>query len=594
LAASGTAQVFTATGAGTITYIHLTFGPVTGGDAANVIQNSTLNINCDGNPQLVSLGGFFLSQDSPAAFDTEYIGIPSTVAGFATNETFNRRTQINFYSGCTMTVVNASSTGASQVFADVAYRSGTPSSGPTNYWNAFTAPFQQLPANTSAYNFPQVYILPPTTFSGGGEFEYIEEYFNSASSYGYMESTPIVLADSGIAAQSGGHEDFYGSGYYCNAVNGTPQSFTTSKYGCLLSAGLQNKASADDFVGYRFFTSNPADNIFFNSTLSVSSANGGSNCCSAGTVGWGGMVSYFSRVPTVAQINFSPAAGTYTGTQSVALSGGPTGDYVCYATGSTVPVSNGSGGCSTGTLYSSAASVATSETLNAVGAKSGYNSSPMSSAAYIINAAYSSPTYRTTCNNTPGAGTTTTVNCTLTPTAGDLVFAVCRGGNASQTSYTVTSSPSGTYAAMTIANGAGGSSQASYGFGATGGSTTFTCTTGAGGTNYQGIQVLDYAPGSVTSLAAGSSNVLASTSTFTSAAISTTGAAFFIACGDAQYGPPTLSVGNINGNTATARTLASPSSGCEDLSVASSATSATGTIGASSAGTWDGVIAAFH
>lgn len=212
---------------------------------------------------------------------------------------------------------------------------------------------------------------------------------------------------------------------------------------------------------------------------------------------------------------------------------------------------------------------------------------------FTFNLTYASPTYRTTCNNTPGAGTTTTVNCTLTPTAGDLLFVMCRGG-ANVGTYTASSSPSGTYTQLSAtATTSNGSSQASYSFRATGGSTTITCTAGQN-QNYQGIQVLDYAPGSVTSLAAGGPNVLTSTSTYTSAAISTTGASFVVACGDAQYGPPTFTVGNINGSTATARTLTSPSSGCEDLSVATSMTGAVATIGASSAGTWDGVIAAFQ
>jgi len=209
------------------------------------------------------------------------------------------------------------------------------------------------------------------------------------------------------------------------------------------------------------------------------------------------------------------------------------------------------------------------------------------------SSSYTSPTYRTTCNNSPSAGATTTVNCSLTATAGDFLFVLCRGGQ--NTTQTVTTSPSGTFTQMGQVNNSSGSSQASYSFGATGGSTTFTCTAPGGGTTYQGIQVLDYAPGSITSLAAGSGNTInSSTSTFTSSAVSVTGSAFYVVCGDAQYGPPTITVGTINGSTATGRTLSSPSSACEDLSVATTTSGATGTLNASSAGTWDGVIAVFQ
>ena len=208
---------------------------------------------------------------------------------------------------------------------------------------------------------------------------------------------------------------------------------------------------------------------------------------------------------------------------------------------------------------------------------------------------YSSPTYRTSCTNSPVASPSTTVNCTLTPTAGDMIFAMCRSGNGASPPFTVTSSPSGTYSQISSATNSGGSSQASYGFSATGGSTTVTCTT-ATSSAYQGILVLDYAPGSVTSLASGSPNTInSSTSTYTSAAISVTGSAFYIACGDSQYGPPTPTAGTINGSSATGRTMvAADASFCEDLSVATTTSGATGTITSTSAGDWDGVIAAFH
>lgn len=210
------------------------------------------------------------------------------------------------------------------------------------------------------------------------------------------------------------------------------------------------------------------------------------------------------------------------------------------------------------------------------------------------SSSYTSPTYRTGCTNVPGAGATTTVTCTLTATGGDFGFVVCRGGES--VTQVVTSSPSSTYTQMGQVNNSSGSNQASYAFGLTGGSTTFTCTASGGGTTYQGIAVLDYAPGSVTTFAGGSGNVInSSTSTFTSSAVSVTGSAFYVVCGDAQYGPPaTITAGNINGSAATGRLLTSQTTVCEDLSVIPSTSGAVGTLTASSAGNWDGVIAVFQ
>jgi hypothetical protein len=211
---------------------------------------------------------------------------------------------------------------------------------------------------------------------------------------------------------------------------------------------------------------------------------------------------------------------------------------------------------------------------------------------FNFSSSYISPTYRTSCNNTPSSGNTTTASCTLTATAGDFLVVVCRNG--ANVTQVVTSSPTTTFTQMAKVGNTSGSNQTSYGFGAAGGSTTLTCT--ASSNPFQGIQVLEYAPGSVTGLVSGSSGntINSATSTYTSAAVTTTGGAFFVVCGDAQYGPPTITAGNINGSAATGRTLSSPASACEDLSVATSATGATGTLNASSAGNWDGVIAVFQ
>lgn len=98
---------------------------------------------------------------------------------------------------------------------------------------------------------------------------------------------------------------------------------------------------------------------------------------------------------------FSPVAGTYSGVQSVTISTTSGGAIICYNTSGS-PATNGSTGCTTGTLYSGPVSVATSETLYAVAGGTGYNDSSVGSAAYTItNGAASTPTF------SPVAGTYT-------------------------------------------------------------------------------------------------------------------------------------------------------------------------------------------
>jgi len=95
---------------------------------------------------------------------------------------------------------------------------------------------------------------------------------------------------------------------------------------------------------------------------------------------------------------FSPAAGTYSGSQSVTLSTPSSGAAICYnTTGS--PGTNGSTGCSSGTLYTGPITVSSSETLYAVAGGTGYNDSPVASASYVIQSTVSTPTF------SPAAGT---------------------------------------------------------------------------------------------------------------------------------------------------------------------------------------------
>jgi hypothetical protein len=83
---------------------------------------------------------------------------------------------------------------------------------------------------------------------------------------------------------------------------------------------------------------------------------------------------------------FSPVAGTYVGTQSVAISTASAGAVICYnTTGS--PATNGSTGCTTGTLYSGPVSVSSSETLYAVAGGTGHSDSTVGSAGYVVTSA---------------------------------------------------------------------------------------------------------------------------------------------------------------------------------------------------------------
>lgn len=72
----------------------------------------------------------------------------------------------------------------------------------------------------------------------------------------------------------------------------------------------------------------------------------------------------FASAPT-----FSPVAGTYSGTQNVTISSTTNGNYICYTLSSTAPTimpqTDQQGGCTVGTLYTGAVSIASTQTLYA-------------------------------------------------------------------------------------------------------------------------------------------------------------------------------------------------------------------------------------
>jgi hypothetical protein len=82
-------------------------------------------------------------------------------------------------------------------------------------------------------------------------------------------------------------------------------------------------------------------------------------------------------LPTAATPTFTPAGGSYTTTQTVALSDSTTGAQIYYTT-------NGSAPTTASTLYSSPITVSSTQTIKAIAAASGYNNSAVASATYSI------------------------------------------------------------------------------------------------------------------------------------------------------------------------------------------------------------------
>jgi hypothetical protein len=116
---------------------------------------------------------------------------------------------------------------------------------------------------------------------------------------------------------------------------------------------------------------------------------------------------------------YSIGSGTYYGNQVVILSAAH-GGVICFSTTGT-PATNGSTGCTTGTIYTAPVVVSTNETLSAVSGGTGFTDSPVNSASYIISPYWGtfgdSPLPAATPTFSPLPGTYTgTQNVTLTST----------------------------------------------------------------------------------------------------------------------------------------------------------------------------------
>lgn len=107
----------------------------------------------------------------------------------------------------------------------------------------------------------------------------------------------------------------------------------------------------------------------------------------------------------VALPSFSPPAGAYGPTQSVALSSPTAGAKIYYTTNGSTPTTGS-------TLYSSPISVSSSETIKAIAVTTGTHNSAVASAAYVINGAVATPTFSPVAGSYVGAQSVTVSSTT--------------------------------------------------------------------------------------------------------------------------------------------------------------------------------------
>src|SRR5579872_7268422 len=164
-----------------------------------------------------------------------------------------------------------------------------------------------------------------------------------------------------------------------------------------------------------------------------------------------------------------PGSGTYSSTQSVTCSVTGGAPVICYTVDSSTPATNGTAGCSHGTLYGGAISVSSSETIKAIAGGTGFTDGSVATYSYTILATAATPSC------TPGSGTygsTQSVTCSV-------------GGGAPVICYTTNGSTPAT-------NGAAGCSSGTLYAGAISVASSLTIKAIAGGTGYIDGAVASY------------------------------------------------------------------------------------------------------
>jgi len=169
-------------------------------------------------------------------------------------------------------------------------------------------------------------------------------------------------------------------------------------------------------------------------------------------------IAFTDTPPVLPQPTFSPAAGTYSGVQSVTISDTVTGTTIYYTTNGTTPTTSSP-------VYTGAVSVSSSETVEAIATKTGYTQSPTASAAYTINL----PPAATPTFSPAGGSYSSAQSVTISDTSSGATIYYTTNGTTPTTSSSVYSSPinvstSETLEAMAVGGGftQSGTASASY------------------------------------------------------------------------------------------------------------------------------------
>ena len=218
-------------------------------------------------------------------------------------------------------------------------------------------------------------------YNGGGAGQFSNSIIGLTWTNG-SEDGSVTNAGTGIYNGGG-----VGDGFVFTVPASTTSSTLTVYVGGWESGGTLTASLSDDSAAAysNSSLSNSSSNYYGVYTLNFKAASAGQTltvtwvqASGSGNVTLQAAALVANGLPTAATPTFSPAAGTYTTSQSVTLSDSTSGSTIYYTTNGTTPTTSS-------TKYTGAISVTSSETIEAIAAASGYNNSNVGSATYTIS-----------------------------------------------------------------------------------------------------------------------------------------------------------------------------------------------------------------